>query len=111
MRSRRRSSSPSTSSRCVSFTTRSSGGSEPGRAEEGEMILEYDAEVLNDLSDYFYGAPIALNITGPDGTISRTNIAELKMLGYSEHEGEYVGHHIAEFHADPDQVHGLLDRL
>src|SRR5262249_29215455 len=43
------------------------------------------------------------------GTILWANQAELELLGYS-HE-EYVGRHIADFHADRGVVEALLDRL
>lgn len=71
----------------------------------------FTEEVLNDLSDYFHGAPIGLHVTEPDGTISQTNVAELEMLGYRDHPDDYLGHHLAEFHSDPDDVRILLDRL
>lgn len=70
-----------------------------------------DQEKLNDLSDYFHGAPIGLKIVTATGTITRTNLAELTLLGYQDHEEEFVGHHIAEFYADPDEMQALLDRL
>lgn len=66
---------------------------------------------LNELSDWFHGAPIGLHISGQDGTIERTNLAELELLGYSDHSAEYVGHNLAEFHADSDAARTLLDRL
>ncbi|HKR13389.1 MAG TPA: PAS domain-containing protein [Pyrinomonadaceae bacterium] len=68
-------------------------------------------DVLNDLSDYFHAAPIGLHVTGPDGTITRTNLAELKLLSYSDHADEYVGRHMGEFFADSDSVRILLDQL
>lgn len=68
-------------------------------------------EKFNDLTDYFHGAPIGLKLTGPDGTITQTNLAELKLLGYDENMGEYVGRHMAEFHSSPDAAQALLDRL
>lgn len=68
-------------------------------------------ETLNDLSDYFHGAPLGLHIAGADGTITRTNLAELELLGYRDREDEYVGHHLAEFHADSTAVQSILDRL
>ena len=74
-----------------------------------EMAVNEDA--LNDLSDYFHAAPIGLHLTGPDGTITRTNLAELKLLNYSDHSDEYIGHHMAEFYADSDRVRRLLDQL
>ena len=75
------------------------------------MVSTISQETLNDLSDYFHGAPIGLLIAGPDGTITRTNLAELELLGYSGHAEEYVGRHIAEFHAASDEVQVLLDKL
>jgi len=46
---------------------------------------------------------------GPDGTILRANRAELELLGYSAEE--YVGRHIAEFHADAPVIEDILNRL
>ena len=43
-----------------------------------------------------------LAAVGPDGKILRANRAELDMLGYRREE--YVGRHIAEFHADEDII-------
>ena len=50
------------------------------------------------LNDFFENSAIGLHWVGPDGTILRVNQAELDLLGYTR--GEYVGHHIGEFHAD-----------
>ncbi|MBI2826316.1 MAG: PAS domain S-box protein [Planctomycetia bacterium] len=61
------------------------------------------------LADFFDNAPVALHWVGPDGTIQRVNQAELKLLGYRR--DEYVGHHIAEFHADQEVIRTILDRL
>jgi len=71
----------------------------------------YSEEALNDLTDYFEGAPIGLKITGQDGTVSRANAAEFALLGYENNEDEYLGHHVAEFFADSTAVQGMLDRL
>src|SRR5262245_45622613 len=62
-----------------------------------------------ELPDLFDAAPIALHLLGPDGTVLRVNPAELELLGYTEEE--YVGHHIAEFHADASVIEDLLARL
>lgn len=72
---------------------------------------EFSQETLNDLSDYFHGAPLGLHITTSDGTITRTNLAELELMGYRDHPDEYAGHHVAEFHADSESVQRFLDRL
>lgn len=73
--------------------------------------MGFSEEALNDLSDYFQGAPIGLHVTESDGTITRTNLAELELLGYSGRPDEYVGRHVAEFHADSEEVQQLLDRV
>lgn len=74
-----------------------------------ETVVNED--VLNDFSDYFHAAPIGLHLTGPDGMITRTNLAELKLLNYSDHADGYIGHHMAEFFADSDRERILLDQL
>src|SRR5205823_4913452 len=52
---------------------------------------------------------IGLHWVGPDGTILRANRAELDLLGYAA--AEYVGHNVAEFHADADVICDILRRL
>jgi len=72
---------------------------------------EFSDEALNDFSDYFHGAPIGLHLTDAKGTITRTNLAELELLGYRGHPDEYVGRDFAEFHSDTEALQALLDRL
>lgn len=62
-----------------------------------------------ELAEFFENATIGLHWVGPDGKILRVNRAELEMLGYSREE--YLGHHIAEFHADEHVICDILDRL
>jgi len=62
-----------------------------------------------DLEDFFEEAVVALHWVGKDGTILRANRAELGLLGYSA--DEYVGRHIAEFHADGAAIEDILARL
>jgi PAS domain S-box-containing protein len=62
-----------------------------------------------ELTDFFENATIGLHWVGPDGTITRVNQAELDLLGYTREE--YVGHHIAEFHADQEVSEEILRRL
>jgi PAS domain S-box-containing protein/excisionase family DNA binding protein len=62
-----------------------------------------------ELSDFVETAPFGLQWAGPDGTIMWANRAEVDLLGYTL--DEYVGHHIAEFHADPDVIDDILARL
>lgn len=62
-----------------------------------------------ELSDFVETAPFGLHWVGPDGTIMWANTAEVELLGYAL--DDYVGHHIAEFHADRDVIDDMLDRL
>ena len=62
-----------------------------------------------ELSDFFDNAVTGLHWVGPDGTILRANRAEMEMLGYRPEE--YIGRHIAEFHADPPIIDDILQRL
>ncbi|EEF63149.1 PAS domain S-box protein [Pedosphaera parvula] len=61
------------------------------------------------LKDFFDNAPVGLHLLGPDGSILRTNKAELLMLGYSA--DEYVGHHVSHFHVDKQVINEVLDKL
>jgi PAS domain S-box-containing protein len=55
-----------------------------------------------ELSDFIENASIGLHWVGADGTILWANQAELDLLGYTREE--YVGCHIAEFHADGEVI-------
>ncbi|MFQ6241946.1 PAS domain S-box protein [Sinorhizobium meliloti] len=71
-----------------------------------------EAEVIRkskDLEDFFENSAIGLHIVSAAGIILRANKAELELLGYPA--DEYVGRHIAEFHADPPVIGDILDRL
>jgi len=59
--------------------------------------------------DFFENGAVALHLVGGDGTILRANKAELDLLGYSAEE--YIGRHIAEFHADREAIDDILARL
>jgi PAS domain S-box-containing protein len=62
---------------------------------------ELQQEVLrkhSELEDFFENSAIGLHIVSGEGIILRANKAELSLLGYAAEE--YVGRHIAEFHAD-----------
>ena len=61
------------------------------------------------LTDFVENAVVPLHWVAGDGTILWANKAELDMLGYTA--DEYVGRHIAEFHADPDIITDILGRL
>src|SRR5207245_698563 len=60
-------------------------------------------------AEFFENAAMGLHWIGPEGTILRANQAELDLLGYGREE--YVGHHIAEFHVDPELITEILTRL
>jgi PAS domain S-box-containing protein len=62
-----------------------------------------------ELRDFFENAVDGMHWVGPDGTILWANAAELDMLGYARHE--YVGRHIASFHADQSVIGDILARL
>jgi PAS domain S-box-containing protein len=107
------------STRCVSFPD--TGGDvvsrDVGRAARdagGELAAMEEAErqeLFDTLGDFFENAPVALHIVGPDGLIRRANRLELGNLGYADRPEEYIGHHIAEFHADPAVIDEMLERL
>jgi PAS domain S-box-containing protein len=71
-----------------------------------EQALRRSAQ---ELADFFDNAPMGLCWVGADGIILRVNQAELNLLGYSQ--DEYLGHHIAAFHADPSVSADFLRRL
>lgn len=62
-----------------------------------------------ELEDFVENATVGLHWVGPDGTILWANRAELELLGYQR--DEYIGHPIAEFHADPPVIEEILRRL
>jgi PAS domain S-box-containing protein len=62
-----------------------------------------------ELRDFVENAPVAMHRLGPDGLILWANRNELEMLGYAP--DEYIGHHIAEFHADGKAMEEILRRL
>ncbi len=80
----------------------------------GQFIERREAEDRvrrseRELADFFENATEGLHWVGPDGTILRANRAELDLLGYTAEE--YVGHKIAEFHADEGVIADILRRL
>jgi PAS domain S-box-containing protein len=76
--------------------------SERRRAEEA--LRRSQAE----LKDFVENSALGLRWVGPDGIILWANQAELDLLGYARED--YVGRHIAEFHADPAAVEAILER-
>ncbi|MCA1481183.1 PAS domain-containing protein, partial [Bradyrhizobium sp. NBAIM08] len=75
-------------------------------------LKEAEAELRrknNQLAAFLDTAALGLHRVGPDGIIQWANAAEMQMLGYSPEE--YIGHHIAEFHADQPTIVDILKRL
>ncbi|HEY9282801.1 MAG TPA: PAS domain S-box protein [Pyrinomonadaceae bacterium] len=62
-----------------------------------------------ELTDFIENSAVGLHWVAADGTILWANQAELDLLGYPREE--YVGRHIAEFHADPEVIEDVLARL
>ncbi|RFB88823.1 histidine kinase [Rhizobium leguminosarum bv. trifolii] len=62
-----------------------------------------------DLEDFFENSAIGLHIVSGDGIIQRANKAELALLGYTAEE--YIGRHLAEFHADAPVIGDILQKL
>ena len=98
-------------SRVESRTAELSEANDALRAEiaERRRVAEELRCSQEDLADLFENATVGLHWVAPDGTILQVNRAELQMLGYER--DEYVGHDIAEFHADPDAIEGFLRHL
>ena len=62
-----------------------------------------------ELADFIENASVGLHWVGADGTILWANQCELDLLGYSREE--YIGRHIANFHADQEVIEDILRRL
>jgi PAS domain S-box-containing protein len=62
-----------------------------------------------ELTDFIENSAVGLHWVAADGTILWANQAELDLLGYTREE--YVGRHIADFHADPEVIKDILTRL
>lgn len=64
-----------------------------------------------ELEDFFMNASIPVHIVGEDGIIEWANKTELQSMGYEEYPKEYIGNHIADFHADNTVIEEMLTRL
>jgi two-component system, OmpR family, sensor histidine kinase VicK len=74
------------------------------REREKELQRRFD-----DLNDFIENASIPLHWVNGSGIIIWANQAELDLLGYSKEE--YIGSHIASFHADKNVIEDMLSRL
>ncbi|HKN65377.1 MAG TPA: MEDS domain-containing protein [Gemmatimonadaceae bacterium] len=70
-----------------------------------DMLRRREAE----LQDFLDNAPEGMHWVAEDGTVLWANRAELEMLGYEANE--FIGKHIAQFHADADVIAEILSRL
>ncbi len=76
---------------------------EPKLREEARRRAEQE------LRDFVENATVGMHWVGPDGIVLWVNQGELDLLGYTREE--YVGHNIAEFHADRSVISDMLVRL
>jgi PAS domain S-box-containing protein/excisionase family DNA binding protein len=76
---------------------------------ERRRVDERLRESERELRDFVENATEGLHWVGPDGRILWANRAELDLMGYPAEE--YIGHHIAEFHADPEVIADILQCL
>ena len=74
-----------------------------------ERFGEYFPDDHTIYADFFENANVPMHWVGSDGTVLHANDAELDALGYAR--DEYVGHHIADFHADQEVIADILARL
>lgn len=77
--------------------------------DNNEQIIKDLEERIEDLSDFIENASLPLHWVDGAGTIVWANKIEMDSLGYSKEE--YIGHHIAEFHADQKTINDILTRL
>ena len=63
----------------------------------------------SDMVDYLDNGAVGLHWVAADGTILWANRADYEPLGYTCEE--YIGHNSAEFHADPDVLKNICNRL
>ncbi len=80
--------------------------SELAESRKREKALQLRIE---DLDDFIENASIPLHWVNGSGVIIWANQAELDLLGYSKEE--YIGSHIASFHADKHVIEDMLSRL
>ena len=76
---------------------------------ERKQAEEALRESESNLRDFIENASEGLHWTDPAGMILWANQAELDMLGYTQEE--YVGHNIAEFHANRSLMEDILSGL
>ena len=78
-------------------------------AAGGATFEESAGRHREDLEDFFDREMVGMHRESADGTILRSNQAELDMLGYSREE--YVGRNVTEFHVEPPEAAEIRRRL
>ncbi|UPJ44079.1 PAS domain S-box protein [Bradyrhizobium sp. 40] len=74
-----------------------------------KQVEEEVRRKTQDLEDFFDNSAVGLHIVSGEGIILRANKAEMDLLGYEPEE--YIGRHVAEFHADAPVIGHILQRL
>jgi PAS domain S-box-containing protein len=74
-----------------------------------KQVEEEVRQKTQDLEDFFDNSAIGLHIVSGEGIILRANKAEMDLLGYGSED--YIGHHVAGFHADAPVIDDILQRL
>lgn len=74
-----------------------------------KQVEEEVRRKTQDLEDFFDNSAVGLHIVSGEGIILRANKAEMDMLGYAP--DEYIGRHVAQFHADAPVIGDILQRL
>lgn len=74
-----------------------------------ELLVQSGLDESAELADFFENAPIGMLWVAADGTVLKANKYKLAMLGYEEKE--FVGHNIAEFHPDKENLQQALGKI
>jgi len=82
-------------------------GRNPARLWQTHLFLPVSER--EELQAFLDNAVVPIHQVNGRGIVVWANRAELELLGYSR--DEYVGHPIADFHADPHVIHDILARL
>jgi PAS domain S-box-containing protein len=70
-----------------------------------ESLIQRERE----LTDFLENATEGIHQVSAEGKLLWANSSEMELLGYNAQE--YIGHHIAEFHADREVIEDILARL
>jgi PAS domain S-box-containing protein len=76
---------------------------------ERKRVEEALRRAHEELTSFFENSTLGLHWLRADGVIKWANPAEFQLLGYTKEE--YIGRHIAEFHADKEAIDDILARL